>query len=50
MAAGQLGGADRVVLLVTGTGLKTPGAVEVGEPVEITADVDHVLEELGVAA
>jgi threonine synthase len=50
VAAGQLGESDRVVLLVTGTGLKTPGAVETTESVEIPADVDHVLEELGVAA
>jgi len=50
VAARELGEDDRVVLLVTGTGLKTPGAIEVGEPVEIAADVDHVLEELGVAA
>jgi threonine synthase len=49
-AAGQLGPQDRVVVLVTGTGLKTPGAVSVRESVEIGADVDEVLEELGVAA
>jgi threonine synthase len=50
VAAGQVGESDRVVLLVTGTGLKTPGAVEVHESVEIAADVDEVLDELGVAA
>ena len=49
VAAGQLGESHRIVLLVTGTGLKTPGAVEVGEPAEIAADVDDVLDELGVA-
>ena len=49
VAAGQLGESDRVVVLVTGTGLKTPGAVEVGESAEIAPDVDDVLEELGVA-
>jgi threonine synthase len=49
-AAGQLGPNDRVVVLVTGTGLKTPGAVEVPASAEIGADVDEVLEELGVAA
>jgi threonine synthase len=48
VAAGQLGETDRVVVLVTGTGLKTPGAVEVRDSAEIDADVDHVLEELGV--
>ena len=50
VAAGRVGESDRVVLLVTGTGLKTPGAVEVGGSAEIAADVDDVLEELGVAA
>src|SRR5581483_10031594 len=48
VAARQLGADDRVVLLVTGTGLKTPAVVGVGEPVEIDADVDDVLEQLGV--
>ncbi|HZP72284.1 MAG TPA: threonine synthase [Gaiellaceae bacterium] len=48
VAARQLGADDRVVLLVTGTGLKTPAVVDVGEPVEIDADVDDVLEQLGV--
>jgi threonine synthase len=47
--AGQLGPSDRVVALITGTGLKTPGAIEVNESVEIDADVDVLLEELGVA-
>jgi threonine synthase len=47
---GQLGDSDRVVLLVTGDGLKTPDPI--GErltPVEIEADADALLESLGVA-
>jgi threonine synthase len=47
--AGQLGPRDRVVVLVTGTGLKTPSAVDVRASVEIDADVDVLLDELGVA-
>jgi threonine synthase len=52
-AAGEIGENDRVVALVTGTGLKTPQAVsehETGTVVEIDADVDVLLDELGVAA
>jgi threonine synthase len=52
-AAGEIGESDRVVALVTGTGLKTPQAVaehETGSVVEIDADVDLLLEELGVVA
>ncbi len=49
-AAGELGAGDRVVLLVTGTGLKTPQAIETGAPLEIDADVDDLLAELGVTA
>jgi threonine synthase len=52
-AAGEIGENDRVVALVTGTGLKTPQAVaeyETGTVVEIDADVDALLEELGVTA
>jgi threonine synthase len=46
---GALGGDDRVVLLVTGDGLKTPGPVEHRfDPVRIEADADAVLERLGV--
>jgi len=46
---GELGAADRVVLVVTGDGLKTPGPVEARlEPVGIDADADAVLERLGV--
>jgi threonine synthase len=47
--AGELGADDRVVLVVTGDGLKTPGPVERHlEPVGIDADADAVLERLGV--
>jgi threonine synthase len=52
-AAGEIGQNDRVVALVTGTGLKTPQAVaehESGTVVEIDADVDALLDELGVTA
>jgi threonine synthase len=48
-AAGQLDERDRVVVLVTGTGLKTPAALHAREQVEIDADVDAVLDYLGVA-
>jgi threonine synthase len=50
---GDLGESDRVVVLVTGTGLKTPQAVEsdaAGSVLEIDADVDALLDELGVTA
>jgi threonine synthase len=48
---GQLGPDDRVVLLVTGTGLKTPQVSRSsGQIVEIDPDVDALLEELGVTA
>jgi threonine synthase len=41
---------DRVVLLVTGDGLKTLGPVtDRFSPVEIDADADEVLDQLGVA-
>jgi threonine synthase len=53
VAAGRLGESDRVVVLVTGTGLKTPQAVEAdaaGSLVEIDADLDALLDELGVTA
>jgi threonine synthase len=49
-AAGDVGPADRVVVLVTGTGLKTPGIVEARPGVEIDADVDELLAELEVRA
>jgi threonine synthase len=48
---GEVSPDERVVLLVTGDGLKTPGPV--GDrlaPVEIPADADALLAELGVAA
>jgi threonine synthase len=49
---GELGESDRVVVLVTGTGLKTPqlSSEATGRIVEIDADVDALLEELGVTA
>src|SRR5689334_8130672 len=47
---GTLGPDDRVVVLVTGSGLKTPDAVETAEGVPIAADVEELLAELGVAA
>jgi threonine synthase len=48
--AGELGESDRVVLLVTGDGLKTPDPVaERLRPHEIEPDADALLEELGVA-
>jgi threonine synthase len=47
VAAGQVGAEDRVVLLVTGDGLKTPGPVAGRlQPVEIEADAEAVLERL----
>jgi threonine synthase len=49
VANGTVGEQDRVVLLVTGTGLKTPQLAEhTGEVVEIEADVDALLDDLGV--
>jgi threonine synthase len=47
--AGELGEDDRVVVLVTGTGLKTPNVIEARAGREIEADVDVLLDELGVA-
>jgi threonine synthase len=49
---GELGESDRVVVLVTGTGLKTPqlSSEASGRIVEIDADVDALLEEVGVTA
>jgi threonine synthase len=44
---GEVGGHDRVVLLVTGDGLKTPGPVaERLRPVEIEPDADELLARL----
>jgi threonine synthase len=50
VTSGRLGYRDRVVLLVTGSGLKTPDAIEVHSRFAIDPDVDTLLEELGVAA
>ena len=48
---GELGPDDRVVLCVTGDGLKTPQQVtEFHRPIEIDPDVDVLLSELGVSA
>lgn len=45
--AGEVGHEDRVVLLVTGDGLKTPGAVaHTYAPVHIAADADAFLDEV----
>lgn len=47
---GEVNEGDRVVLLVTGDGLKTPGPVaERLDPVAIDADADALLTSLGVA-
>ena len=46
---GQLGESDRVVLLVTGDGLKTPGLVaDRFDPIRVQPDADEILETLGV--
>src|SRR5439155_8263269 len=48
--SGELGEHDRVVLLVTGDGLKTPDPVaDRLRPHEIEPDADALLDELGVA-
>jgi threonine synthase len=48
---GSVGADDSVVLLVTGDGLKTPGLVaDRLTAVEIDADADALLQQLGVAA
>jgi threonine synthase len=47
---GELGASDRVVLLVTGDGLKTPGLVaERLAPTVVEPDSELILETLGVA-
>jgi len=47
--SGELGGNDRVVLLVTGDGLKTPGVVaDRFEHTRVQPDADQILETLGV--
>jgi threonine synthase len=51
VARGEVGRDDRVVLLVTGDGLKTPNAVaDRLVPVRIEPDADAVLDRLGVTA
>jgi threonine synthase len=51
VAAGQLGPDDRVVALVTGTGLKTPQLMRSENAVvEVDSDIDHLLAGLGVEA
>ena len=46
---GELGERDRVVLLVTGDGLKTPGLVaDRYDPIRVQPDADQILETLGV--
>jgi len=46
----EVGADDRVVLLVTGDGLKTPDPVAARlQPIEIEADADALLDRLGVA-
>jgi threonine synthase len=47
---GEIGEGDRVVALVTGTGLKTPQLVETRGGTEIDADVETLLNGLGVNA
>ncbi|HEY6015157.1 MAG TPA: threonine synthase [Gaiellaceae bacterium] len=48
---GELGASDRVVLLVTGDGLKTPGLVaDLVRPVSIQPDADLLLDRLAVGA
>ena len=49
IAAGQIGSRARVVLLVTGDGLKTPGPVsDTYDPIMIEADADAFLDEVMV--
>jgi len=51
VARGEVGGRDRVVLLVSGDGLKTPGAVsDLVEPISIDADADAFLDSLATLA
>ncbi len=47
---GEIGEGDRVVALITGTGLKTPQLVETRAGTEIDADIDALLDGLGVGA
>ena len=49
MRRGEVGETDRVVLLVTGDGLKTPGLVaDRLDPIRVEPDADSILELLGV--
>ena len=50
VASGAIGEDDRVVAIVTGSGLKTPQAVDTREGIHIDADVDLLLAGLGVSA
>jgi threonine synthase len=50
VSSGQIGDRDRVVVVVSGTGLKTPTVVDAGTGTEISPDVDELLDHLGVAA
>jgi threonine synthase len=47
-ASGAIGEGDRVVALITGSGLKTPHVVDAREGTHIDADVDVLLAGLGV--
>jgi threonine synthase len=48
--AGQVGASDRVVLLVTGDGLKTPGPIaDRLRPIAVDADADALLDRLAAA-
>jgi threonine synthase len=48
---GEIGASDRVVLLVTGDGLKTPDPVQSRlRPIEVEADADAILAGAGVTA
>jgi threonine synthase len=47
---GEVGESDRVVLIVTGDGLKTPGLVAHKlDPTVVQPDADLILETLGVS-
>jgi threonine synthase len=51
VARGELGPADRVVVLVSGDGLKAPGVVSgLSQPVRVAADADAFLDSLAAAA
>jgi threonine synthase len=50
VARGTAGLDDRVVLLVTGDGLKTPGPIaDRLQPVQIEADADALIDRLAAA-